>query len=546
MNRQVPISFPAGRIPLKVTEMFPILLLALLLRLLTYNGAFGSDDLVYFERAAQLAHGEWSSANYNGALRYGFNLPAAGFMAIFGESLFAANIWPLICSLIEISAVFIFASSVTGRRAGVFAGLLLATAPLHIAVATRIHADPVVSMFITVSFVLLYFGAVRRQPLILVASGLSIGGIFWTKELAAVTWFAFLPMLWFFRGQWRNCLYVVAGAILMMILHGLLMLAIAGDPLHLIKVVLGAVKRNFVNGGQGEDSAAFYLRYLFVDLRHVGALGFFAAASIVLLPPLAKHDNRLRTGFTFALMWWIGLLIILSLFPVSLSPLRLTMKQSNYITLFLAPTALIAGMTIAVVPRTLGVATLLICASVGCLLGAFQQADYLAFTANTKSLAAFAVQHPRSIIVGSVNNSGLGNLWVRLEHPGSPKAVIIDFRELSDAKEITLQQLLESDAIFTVLDRQTMNWFAGKGSVTEVLPCWQHEQSLEPVGLGFGNELAKAGSRALESLPIIASVLDHLSRPQPADIYRVDGGDVFCRVRLDSQNVNLLKATTTD
>ena len=160
-------SIPGHPRPFLTWDPILILLLALLVRLVTYNGAFGSDDLTYFDRALQLARGDWSSANYNGALRYGFNLPAAAFIALFGESLFVANLWPLACSLIEIGAVFVFAKAVMHRRAGIFAALLLATAPLHIAVATRIHADAVVSMFTTVSFVLLYLGILRCRPWLL-------------------------------------------------------------------------------------------------------------------------------------------------------------------------------------------------------------------------------------------------------------------------------------------------------------------------------------------------------------------------------------------
>ena len=519
----------ANSTTLAARDLALILLLALAVRLITFNGAFGSDDIVYFERAAQLARGEWLSSDYNGALRYGFNLPASAFLALFGESVFVANLWPLACSLIEIGAVYSFARAAMSRRAGVFAALLLAATPLHMAVATRVHADPVVSMFITVAFVFVYFGAIRRKPFLLFAAGLSIGGIFWTKELAAVTWLAFLPTLWFFRGHFRNCLYVIAGAMLMMLLHGALMQMIAGDPLHLVKVVSAGVKRNFIDGGGGEDAATYYLRYLFVDLRHVGVLALFALASAVMTPRLTKHDARMRTGFTFALMWWIGLLVILSLFPVSLSPLRLTMKQSNYITLFLAPTAILAGFFIAALPRVPGLVALAVCSAFGLLLGTFQQADYRAFTANTKALAAFAVRHPNSVIVGSVNNSTLGNLWVRLEYPGSPKGVIIDFREASEPAGVTRQQLNEADAIFAVLDRQTMHWFAGTTMVSSVLPCWQHMETLEPTGLGFGNELAKLASLALSPITPVSAALNRLAKPQQADVYRVNGHDVLCR-----------------
>ena len=521
---------PGSRSPLVVRDVMLILLLALLVRLVTFNGAFGSDDLTYFARAAELARGEWTSSGYNGALRYGFNLPAAGFMALFGESLFVANLWPLACSLIEIGAVFMFASAVMNRRAGVFSALLLATAPLHIAVATRIHADSVVSMFITVGFVLLYFGIFRRRPLLLFAAGLSIGGIFWAKELAAVTWLAFLPMLWFFRGHWRNCLYVIAGTVLMMMLHGMLMTAIAGDPLHLVNVVLAAVKRNFVEGGQGEDGAAYYLRYLFIDLRHVGMLGFFAVASTVLVPRWMKRETHVRTGFVFALAWWIGLLAVLSVFPVSLSPLRFTMKQSNYITLFLAPTALLAGMAIAALPRTVGKLALTLCLAFGLLLGALQQADYRAFTANSKALAAFAVQHPRAVIIGSTNNSSMGSLWARLiSRAETPPAKIVSFSELSSHAEQLDQGLRDADEIFAVLDRQTMNWFAAKASVTAPLLCWQHELTLEPIELGLGNTLAQWIGATLWQIRPLADALKHLAQPQLADIYRVNGHDPLCR-----------------
>ena len=51
-------------------DLILILSLALAVRLLTFNGAFGSDDLTYFGRAASLAGGEWTTANDNGAVPY--------------------------------------------------------------------------------------------------------------------------------------------------------------------------------------------------------------------------------------------------------------------------------------------------------------------------------------------------------------------------------------------------------------------------------------------------------------------------------------------
>lgn len=520
----VVISRPLGR------DLLSLLLFALLVRLVTFNGAFGSDDLTYYQSAVGLGHGEWVAANYNGALRYGFNLPAAAMVAIFGDSLFAVNLWPLMCSLIEVAAVYVFANAAFNRRTALIAALLLATVPLHIAVATRIHADPVVSMFLTLGFVLLYFGITRNKPHILFAAGLAIGGVFWAKELAAVTWFAFLPLLWLFRQQWRSSLYVVAGTILMLILHGVLMYSLAGDPLHLVKVVVSAMKKGYIDAPESKDATAwYYLRYLLFDIRHTGLLGLLAVVSLLLYLFSKELHARFGNGFIFVLLWFVALLAVLSVFPVSLTPLRFPMKQSNYISLFLAPMALLAAIPLSRLPRVALGSALTTCAGLGLLLGIFQQADYRVFTANTKALATFAVEHPNALIIGSANNSGLGSLWGRLEYPDLEKAAIIDYRDLGQPSDLTKQRLDDAEKIFTVLDHQTIAWFSSPKTVTRPLDCWTYVQTVEPTGFGLGNQVAKLILEVFGGNSSIAGTLGRLVHPLKADIYIVDGDDVLCR-----------------
>lgn len=513
-------------VPQHNLDIFLIIFFALLIRLLTFNGAFGSDDIVYFERAAELAQGKWTTADYNGALRYGFNLPAAGFMALFGEKLFVANLWPLICSLIEIGAVFMFANAAIDRRTAIIASLLLASVPLHIAVATRIHADPVVSMFVTLSFVLLYFGLTRNRKLLLFSAGLAIGGIFWAKELAAVTWFAFFPLLLIFREQWRNVFFVIAGALLMLLLHGILMYSIAGDPLHSVKVVTGALKRDFIGALQGEDGAYYYLKYLFIDLRHTGLIGILALISIVVLARVRNFSDQ-RLPIVYVLTWWLGLLVFLSVLPVSILPLRFPMKQSNYITLFIAPVALLAGIAIVSFPRSIGRAILIASICIGVAFSFLQQADYRIFTANTKALAKFAIEHPGSVIIGSVNNRSLGNLWAAQTNPGITSAKILSFRDLMEMKSTTHKILNEADSIYVALDEQTMNWF-NKSPIHGPLDCWVFEMRIVPTGLGVGNYFAKFFADTLVSIKPISTALTSLAEPKNAYIYRVEDRNIMC------------------
>lgn len=515
---------PAAALP----HLLLVIGVALLVSVVTFNGAFGSDDVVYFDRAAQLALGQWESADYNGALRYGFNLPAAVFIALFGESVMAANLWPLLCSLIEVAAVYLFTATAMNRRAGLCAALLLATAPLHMAVATRVHADPVVAMFLTVGFVLVYFGHRRQDRGLLFTAGLVIGGVFWAKELAAVTWFAFLPLLPLFRGRWSQVGWVLLGLLLAIAGHGLLMVMLAGDPLHLVKVVLGAMKRNFIDGGQGEDGAFFYLRYLFVDLRHVGLVGLFAALALWRVPRQVTGGAD-AAGYRFALVWAASLLLVLSVFPVSLSPLRFTMKQTNYLTLFMAPLAVLAGMGLATLGATWRRLALAAAVALGLLLGLLQQADYRVFTANSKALAPFALDHPKALVVGSVNNSSLGNLLARVSRPGAARAHIFDFDEVQKEIPLYKERLPKADVIYAVLDQQTIGAASMKVKISAPLSCWRHLQQVTPTGFGLGNSLVSALTSAAGSDSRLTAVLGRLGQPRRADLYRVEGRDVLCR-----------------
>jgi len=508
-----------------------VLGVALVLRLLTFHGIFGSDDGVYMDRAIDVANGVWTSANYNGALRYGFNIPAGGFVWLFGPSPFVVNLWPLLCSLIEVGLVYLMGSSVAGRRAGVLAALLLATAPLHISVATRIHADSVVAMFLTLSFVLLWFGWCDRNRKLLFAAGLAAGGVFWAKELVAVTWLALLPMVWLFRRRRGDALVVVAATLLMLGLHGLLMTAIAGDPFHLVRTVLGQVQTSFIGAGLGEDAPGYYLKYLFVDVRHTGVLGLLATAGAValLLRRMRSEGGAPLAGLAYVLVWLVGLFAVLSVLPVSVSPVRFVMKQSNYITLFMAPMAILAGFALSLLKRPAAVVLAAVGAVIGVLFALLQQADYRAFTANSKALAAFAVEHPRAVVLGSANNARLTPFWARLTRPGEQAAMIIDVDAYLEQDAATRQRMRDAGERFAVLDPQTLDWQTSKLQPKGPLPCWRHEQTLEPTGLALGNLVAQRLGAVIEPIAILTHHIERLARPRPANVYRVSGPDLLCR-----------------
>lgn len=510
-------------------DVLVVVALAALWRLAFFNGEFGSDDAVYLKRAQEVANGVWTSADYNGALRYGFNIPAGMFMALFGDSRFSANLWSLTCSLLEVALVYLFTRRHFGRSTALLAGLLLGLAPLHVAVATRLHADPVVALFLTASFVAVDAALARRSVFWSVVCGLCLGGVFWSKELAAVVYLAFVPLLWHYRRFGIGVVATLAGLGVMLLLHGLLMWGIAGDPLHAVRVVLGQLGRNFIQGGGGEDSPIFYLRFLFLDIRHVGLLGLLALIPVFALM-LGRFNADAWPPLRFTLLWLVGLLLVLSVFPVSFSPLRFTMKQSNYISLFLAPMAVLAAVGIAQCrfPLRVWLSGLALC--VGLLLSALQQADYRSFTANSKAALLATADQPGVLLVGTSNLQGMASVQNKLRTGLAP---VISFRDAIADPDAYNKRLAPGTEVLAVLDRQTATWFPGPRVIDSPQPCWRPLSVLAPADLGLGNAVAAGLARLASLAPAALSaraepLLNRLAAPEPARMYSVPAGNLWC------------------
>lgn len=519
----MPTAHPHSTGSVRWTDFLALGLAALLLRLVFFNGPFGSDDPVYLERALAIARGDWSSSNYNGALRYAFNLPAGLLIYVFGESTAAANLWPLLCSLAEVLLVYGITTHIWGRRAGLLAGFILATLPLHISVASRIHVDAVVSLFLSLGFALLYFGTVRASKGLLFAAGLAMGGVYWAKELAAVTLLAFFtfPLLW--RRMPAGWPWVLLGGVVMLLAHLALMAAIAGDPLHMFKVALG---HSFIQDGVGDGSAWFYFRYLLVDLRQTGFAPWLALVGVVLVLRDRRVSWSTMDGRSFVVVWLLSVLAVLSFFPVSLSPLRFAMKQSNYLTLFLAPIAILAGAALARLTwRTAG-ASLAIVVLLGLTLAGLQQADYRVFSSNSKAAYAFMQAHPGHVMIGSRNTATLRDYYAKLAPP--TQAPVIESFTQAAAPAMAAQLSRAPSPLYVTWDPQTQPWAGGGGGLTAPLPCWQHLSNLVPAGLAWTNHAAAA----VATWPLVpragAELLARLGTPPRAAVYTVEPHQLWC------------------
>lgn len=511
-----------------------VYLLALLLaatawRIVLFNGPLGSDEVLYVARALDVATGTWSPANYNGALRYGFNIPAGFMVWLFGISEFSANLWPLICSVIELAAVWWFCRSRFGDGTALMATLLVALAPLHVAAATRLHADAVASAFLTLSFVLFFESEDRNSRKLAFLAGLAMGMVFWTKELLSLALFAFLPWPLVVRELRARWLWVVAGGLVMLFGHLLLMQVLNGDPLHLFRTVLGQIERSFIGGSVGEDGALYYFRYLFADVRHTALLAPLALLGLVLGLQRNK-DPAERSGLRQVIFWTVSLISLLSFFPVSLSPLRLAMKQSNYLVLFISPLAILAayGLSLAA-PRLrqlLWAGTL----ALSLPLAMLEQQSYQVFVSNSRAAVDYARTHPADQLLGASNNAQLAYFEdMTRREPG----LGLRIRQLPDDTDKALPMPAPGGRLIVVEDRETIGHANDDHRLERIPPCWQALGPLAPRGLGFSAELAHGLARLFSTIPAIgnrlATPFARLAAPQPARLWQLPIDDPWCR-----------------
>ena len=502
--------------------LFDVCLVALtgiVLRSLFFSGYMGSDDVVYIKRAMEIANNIWTSADYNGALRYGFNIPAGLLIKIFGDSLFVVNLWPMLCAIAEIVLLYFFVRYTLDRRTALIASIILASLPIHVCAATKVHVDSIISLFISLSYILFYIGLLQNRKWIFFLSGICSGFVFWCRELAIFYIIAFAVLPFFLKKQYnKKLIYYVLGGLLMLIMHVLLMYFISGDIFHFFYTIFGQIDSGFVHGTKIHDPF-YYFTYLFFKPFHTGLVGYFALAGLVIMwlpgssSPLKEH----RGFFTF---WAVSLVVLFSFFPISINPFKFVTKQSNYLIMFTTPIVLLSSYCLAKLPKnTFWVLfTAVFCSSI--VLSAIEQQSRRVFVSNSKAVVSFLNSNPQAVVYGSVNNHNIAEIESMLNHSD------ISLR-LKPLKQF--QQGIGSytkDGVYVVIDKETMRWSAKDLIIKKIPPCWEYKQTLKPEGFGLGRYVLELILKAAPFIKItpekLLNKMEHYYRPQKADIYLVN------------------------
>lgn len=514
-------------------SLVTLLAVTIALRVLFYTGFFGSDEVTYIETAVNIASGDWRASNYIGATRYGMNLPVALSIYLFGLSQASANLWPFLCSVGEVAIVFTVARWVWSTRIAIVSAGLLALLPLHVHLAGRVLADSPLAFFLSLSVGLLLRAAYSRYWLTYLAAGLAWGGVFWVKESVALLYLPVFLLLSVylngFNGRW---LWLFVGIGIAIIANCALMYFVAGDPMHVFAVMKKAVVN--IAGMTVETSPWFYFRYLFLDIKHTFLLGFLAAAGTIFCARNFARDKQAAPGTQFVVLWVFLLVGMFSFAVVSFSPVKLVMKQTNYMLIFAGPLALLAGWFLASLPRRVFVplGALVVCGSV--VLAALEQQAITVFTANSRTAYVFLRDNPNAYLLGTTNNERAINFFSMMENRRELRERIMSFSEMADVESsnaaVTLATRTAGKDVFAVLDLQNIDWGNNRDGIrrlADVPKCWISMGTLTPAALGSGRWVAKGLVAAGAVLPAnlqqrYISALQPVAVPAPAYLFKVD------------------------
>jgi 4-amino-4-deoxy-L-arabinose transferase-like glycosyltransferase len=479
--------------PTPVFDLAVLLLAAAALRIVFYTGLFGSDEVTYTERAAAWLLGDHGIPGYVGANRLGITWPVAGLMAVLGRSEFTANLWSLLCSVAEVGLVWAAALRLGGRAAAALAGTLLALTPLHIHMAGRMMADSPVSLFVTLAAAALLIGRVQGLGAPLV-SGLAVGLVYWIKAPVAICGAVPLALLVLQRRPATHYLVWLGGIVLVVGAHFATMAHFAGDPMFMLKSMRKGMGLLDTVSGLDERAHA-YLVWWFADIRFTWLLGWLALGGAWMQ---LRASSPTAPGGKQVVLWWVVLVLLFSLWPATLQPLRLIFKQSNYMTLFLAPAALLGGLWLAAMGRT-GLRNILLAIHVlgGLGLAALLQADIQTFTANARAAAAEVARQPGANFYLGTTGQMAANLDASLRAPTLAQLVPATVKPLAQASGGPI-----AGPAWAVVD-PVSGPRRGDPNQVSAWPnaaCWEASGQLTPQPLAAPARLAVTGLRAALSL----------------------------------------------
>ncbi|MEA3458605.1 MAG: hypothetical protein U9R21_08010, partial [Candidatus Thermoplasmatota archaeon] len=167
-----------------------------------------------------------------------------------------------------------------------------------------------------------------------------------------------------------------------------------------------ALNKGYLNPDSSIDywystSTWCYFRYLFVDVKHTWLLSYLAVAGVIVWIKQEFKERLIDNETTYVVIWGVGLICLFSFAIIHTNSLILIPKETQYMTMFLAPFSLLAGFSLSKLKGAFlcVVFSILIFGSF-VLCGLEQQAVHV-FTSNSKAALVFAQNNNEYPVYGT-------------------------------------------------------------------------------------------------------------------------------------------------
>lgn len=345
-----------------------VISIALLLRVVGFQGWADGDPMIYQGLGDDLAHGTLyfpGHAVYHGPqnvlARIGVYGPVAILVKTFGLSELTLEAYPFLASVVTLLLAYAVARSLYGPLAGVLGMGLLAILPFDVEKASLLLADSIAAFWANVGVVLIYFGMTRDRAYYSTAYTL-LGGVFfgisWVCKESVSYLVPFVGILVLclrrelpLRTRVRWLISVGIGSMAVLIAEALSYRTITGDPLFHFHVIKDACEFNntwcfeqsspIYGWESGQYAKALFKRLvmygpwqIFTSLNALPVFGAIALAWAVVF----RHYKYAMPG-----IWFVSLVLMINFGSSSFETYRPLVLGERYMFPLMLPSVLLCA-----------------------------------------------------------------------------------------------------------------------------------------------------------------------------------------------------------
>jgi 4-amino-4-deoxy-L-arabinose transferase-like glycosyltransferase len=327
-----------------ITVLVGITSLALLLRIINFQGFLGGDDSTYIRDARLLAQGHFIPGSNQWDVRLGIIAPTALALRLFGLHQWSIVLYPLCLSLLSLPLIYFLGKAFCCRQVGLLAALLLACFPQDIFYATSVYPDLPGAFWGALAVLLAYLSRAAAPPArrmgLAVGCGLALAVSYLTWE-AYVT---FVPIclltLWGDRARdtsWKAGV-ILATPTCALAIESLVYWRLTGSPVFRL-----AALHHHTALLHGTSLAHFLLRWPAVLLNPGYPQTFFYV--LLFIWGIVRLQRRtVRLEERFLLLWLLGTFALYAFAVVAIRPLMAVLEvEPRYLSGVVYPAIVLAA-----------------------------------------------------------------------------------------------------------------------------------------------------------------------------------------------------------